>query len=144
MGISMTSAAAAHVAKFLANRGKGLGIRQGLAQFHLLHEEPGVLGYRLRARVWVQAEQVQGPLQGVLEDLKPLVDPGRCLHGQAPLLVGGAGEAVRVDGVLERPEALGQQLPVQGKAHREAEQLKVIAGEVQHGGTGAQSRRSGA
>ena len=30
MGISMTSAAAAHVAKFLANRGKGLGIRLGV------------------------------------------------------------------------------------------------------------------
>jgi iron-sulfur cluster assembly protein len=30
MGISMTSAAAAHVAKFLANRGKGVGIRLGV------------------------------------------------------------------------------------------------------------------
>ncbi len=30
MGISMTPAAAAHVAKFLANRGKGLGIRLGV------------------------------------------------------------------------------------------------------------------
>lgn len=30
MGISMTQAAADHVAKFLANRGKGLGIRLGV------------------------------------------------------------------------------------------------------------------
>ena len=30
MGISMTAAAANHVAKFLANRGKGVGIRLGV------------------------------------------------------------------------------------------------------------------
>jgi iron-sulfur cluster assembly protein len=30
MGISMTQAAADHVAKFLANRGKGLGLRLGV------------------------------------------------------------------------------------------------------------------
>jgi iron-sulfur cluster assembly protein len=30
MGISMTAAAADHVAKFLANRGKGVGIRLGV------------------------------------------------------------------------------------------------------------------
>ena len=30
MGITMTQAAADHVAKFLANRGKGLGLRLGV------------------------------------------------------------------------------------------------------------------
>src|SRR6476661_1829507 len=72
---------AGHAFQFMVGR----GIVQGLAPFHLLHQELGghrrvALGVDRRA---AQLAQVGGALEGILQALVGLVDAHRPLHGHA-------------------------------------------------------------
>jgi hypothetical protein len=101
----------------------------------LLHQEGRVVG-GLLVQLHVDAvelEQVDGALNRVFQGLVGRVDLGGLLQRQALLLLIATGETVRVHHLLQFAVTLGQRGLVDAKAHRHAEQLEIVLGEIDHG-----------
>jgi len=93
-----------------------------LAPFHLLHQEVRRhRGVALLAGVEaLEAQQVARALERIAQRPVGLVRPRRPLHRDAPLGLGGGGEAVRVDMPLQLAIALLQATGINRVGGRDA------------------------
>jgi hypothetical protein len=127
MAVTLTESAAKHVARSLAKRGKGVGLRLGVRTSGC-----SGLAYKLEYADAVQPQQVVRAVDRVLQRLVRLVDARRRLERQPAHGLGAGGKAVRVDLALQRAVATLERRGVHVEAFGHAEELEVVAGEVDH------------